>query len=224
MALPGCARHSEAPPSGAGAVISVQQHLDMAKKLIKQGNYDEAYIHLSNALQMSPYDPTVYQNLGWMYLYNDEPDRVKAELDKLKKLAPDDPETHYLAGALLARLEQHEDALEEYEAARKAMPDNAESAPHLAFDTATSQSALNRHEEALKTLQTGLKRVPEKDASQQTNFWYAICSEQYKLKQFRAALESCSKAMAVSPSDEEKQRIQDLIENLKLLEIIETDQ
>ena len=226
--LAGCAAFS----GGGGGNASSEQHLQKAQQAIDRGDFQTAYEQLNQALTINPKDPEIHRNLGWLYIYSGKPDEAKRQLDALHEIAPEAPGTYHLRGGLLSHLNQQQDAVENFEKALDAteeggqLPEESETQEalksRLYFDMATSLSALQEHDDALKTLKEGFRYVSKEDRADQTNFQMAICSEHYSLKEFDNAYEACEKAMVLTEDEEEKERINDFIQNMKLAEELET--
>jgi tetratricopeptide (TPR) repeat protein len=198
--------------------------LSRAKKLIAQGNYTEAFMQLNQALAEAPRDPNVHLNLGWLYLYTGDIANAQKELAAAEMLGPDLAETFHLKGALSAQNAQQaktpEEARERQEVAvesyNKAL--ERDSANHQTyFDLASSLSALGRYEETLSTLDKGFEHIPEKDLETQVNFQIASCSAEAKLQMFEEAIADCNQALEFTTSPASKERIEEMIENMKLM-------
>jgi tetratricopeptide (TPR) repeat protein len=200
--------------------------LEKAKKLIEQGNYEEAFMQLNHILAEAPQDPKVHLNLGWLYLYTDDPEHANTEWEKANKLAPDLAEVYHLKGALLSYQAQHEQesnpqaskedyegAVDLYNAALQKDPNNHQ----LYFDKANNLSALERNQEALDTLNKGFDHIPKKDLETQVNFQIATCAAEAKLQMYQDAIDDCRQAEEFTTSPTSRQRIEDMIENMKLM-------
>src|SRR5262245_9522500 len=74
----GCSRQTE----------SSSPSLEKAKKLIEEGHYEAALMRLNQVLAETPKDPNVHLNLGWLYLYTNDPNHSELELNKAETLAP----------------------------------------------------------------------------------------------------------------------------------------
>lgn len=213
--LPGCSRTSgESSPE-----------LENAKKLIDEGHYEAALMRLNQVLAQAPKDPNVHLNLGWLYLYTDDPNHAEFELKKVESLAPDLAEGFHLKGALLSYQAQHQfaetsEAQPRLESAvanfNKALArDNKNYQTY--FDLANTLNALNRSEEALAILDKGFNYIPTHDLETQVNFQIASCSAHAKLQQFDEAIADCNQAAEFTDSEASKQRIAEMIENMRLL-------
>ena len=220
--LSGCSAMRSVP---SGPVVIKGDPLEAAREAIGDGDYQTAYAALNQALAASPEDPAVHFNLGWVYLYTNEPLKARAELDKLERLKPDSAEYHHLRGALYAKLDQHKDAVPEYRAALAKSPADF----HLYMELANSLSSLNQDEQALDVLGEGFDHIPENDLDSQVDFTLASCSANSRLKHFGDAIEDCQQALdalnvrdkglkAESATEKEKQRIRDMISNMCLIQ------
>lgn len=200
--------------------------LERAKKLIAQGNYTEAFMQLNQALAEAPRDPNVHLNLGWLYLYTEDPTHAEAEWKKAQELAPDMAEVFHLKGSLLAYQGQQlqekepEEARKLYKESLKSLKESLQRDDknyQTYFDTAATFTALNRNEQALETLDKGFEYIPKKDLETQVNFQIASCSANAQLQRYDEAIADCRQAEEFTTSPASKQRIEDMIENMKLL-------
>lgn len=197
--------------------LSAQDHLRKAQRLIQAGDFEAAYMQLAEALHKSPEDPEVHLNLGWLYLYTDETAKAQEELKQLTRMRPKDAGTYHLRGALYDHLEQYPDAIRNYRQAEALKSDN----PRLYFDMAEAQASLNQNEASVATLKKGFDLLDKGDKESQLNFLFAICAAQSRMQQFDQAIETCSDAARISPSEAEREHIDDFINNMKLIRQIE---
>lgn len=214
--LPGCGQ-------GGGGAASSQ--LERARKLIDAGNYEQAFMELNQALALAPQDPQVHLNLGWLYLYTDDAEHANAELQKLAQLAPDMAETHHLRGALFSYYAQHEKDPAKVREHQEAAIRNFEEALgkdgnnyQTYFDLATSLAAVGKHEDVLGMLDKGFDHIPPNDLETQVNFQIASCSAHAQLGMYDEAVADCRQALEFTNSDSSRERITEMIENMKLLE------
>lgn len=215
LVLPGCSQSSsEGSPE-----------LKKAKKLIEQGNYEEALMQLNQALAEAPLDPNVHLNLGWLYLYTDDPSRATQELKKAQELAPGLTDEYRLQGALFSYHAQHlpakspqakQDWERSIENFQKALSQDNKNYQTY-FDLATALNAVDRSEESLTLLDKGFDYIPTKDLETQVNFQIASCSAHAKLQQFDEAIADCKQAEEFTRNPASKQRIADMVENMRLL-------
>ncbi len=198
--------------------------LRKAKKLIEQGNFEAAFVELNQALNEAPKDPNVHLNLGWLYLYTDDIEASQKELAKAEGLGPDLAETYHLKGALLnykARKEKdnqrmrqlEEEAIQNF---RQSLQRNDQN-NQTYFDLATSLMAVNKNEEALDALDKGFDRIPPKDLEMQVNYQIASCDAHARLQLYEDAIEDCQQALTFTTNPASRDRIEEMIENMKLL-------
>jgi Flp pilus assembly protein TadD len=206
---------------------SSRANLDEARKLISQGSYAAAFLRLNQALSEAPRDPDVHLNLGWLYLYTNDDHRAEAEWRKAEELAPKRPDVDHLRGSILMDLAQQaeskgkpqeagrleKDAVVHLERALKGDSQNHQ----LYFDLANDLIALNETERALTVLDKGFDYIPKKDLETQVDFEVASCTAHAKLGRYEEAIEDCRQAEEFTPTEAGKQRIKDLIENMRLL-------
>lgn len=211
-----------------GSVASEKQ-LARAKQLIDQGNYEAAFMQLNQALEQAPKDPGVHLNLGWLYLYTDNPANARLELTKVEQLSPELPESYHLQGALL-NYEAHQLEKEQprkAEALRKEAITNYRKALALSpksyptyYDLAAGLSALKRHEEALEALNKGFEYIPNAELETQVNFQIASCAAEAELGLYDDALADCEQAKTFTGNPlarEAAERLEEMIENLRLM-------
>lgn len=215
FSLTGCQNSSS---SGESA------QLRKAKQLIEQGNFEQAFVALNQALDETPRDPNLHINMGWLYLYTNDPDNASKELAQAETLGPDLAETYHLRGALLNYQAQHsknreqsrllqEDAVQNFQQALKRDEKNNQTY----FDLANSLSSLGRQEDTLAALNKGFQYIPDKDLETQVNFQIATCVAEAQLQRYDEAIEDCHQALEFTTNPASRERITDMIENMKLM-------
>jgi tetratricopeptide (TPR) repeat protein len=215
VSLTGCQNN---PGNGESA------QLRKAKQLIEQGNFEEAFVELNQALDQAPRDPNLHINLGWLYLYTNDLDNATKELTQAETLGPNLAETYHLRGAILSYQAQHtseprqsrqlqEEAVQNFKQALQRDEKNHQTY----FDLATSLSVLNRQEEALAALDKGFQYIPDKDLETQVNFQIATCAAEAQLQQYDEAIKDCHQALEFTTNPASRERITDMIENMKLM-------
>lgn len=215
MPLSGCKSNSSA---------STTDELARAKRLIAQGNFTEAFMQLNQALAEAPRDPNVHLNLGWLYLYTGDVANARKELTVAQTLGPDLAETYHLKGSLSAYSAQQEKSPQAVKQAQEAAIESFRKALdrdsnnyQTYFDLASSLAALERYEDALDVLDKGFDHIPDKDLETQVNFEIASCSAHAKLQMFDEAIADCNQALEFTTRPESKERIEGMIENMKLM-------
>ena len=203
---------------------STEQELARAKKLIADGNFNEAFLQLNKALADAPKDPQVHLNLGWLYLYTDDPTNAEKELSAVNSLAPELADTYKLRADLFSYKGEHEKnpaeaqrnqlaAVDNYQKALQRNPKNYETY----FDMANSLAALNRYADALSKLDDGFDYIPKQDLETQVNFQIASCSAEAKLKLYDEAIADCQQAYEFTNNPTSKDRIESMIQNMRLM-------
>ena len=198
--------------------------LQQAKRLIDEGNFEAAFIQLNQALNEAPTDPNVHLNLAWLYLYTDNLPHAEKELKQAETLGPDLAETYHLRGSVFqykAQLAEdpeqkatfQEKAIENFNEALQRNKENYQTY----FDLATSLSATNEQEKALTALDKGFEYIPTKDLETQVNFQIASCSARAKLQLYEEAIQDCAQALKFTTSPASRDRIEAMIENMKLM-------
>lgn len=207
-----------------GSRTSTEDELARAKKLISQGNYTAAFMELNQALSEAPKDPNVHLNLGWLYLYTDDEANAEKELGIARALAPELAETYHLQGSLYSYKAQKaktpEEAKREQEAAVESFRQSLsrdDKNYQAYFDLAGSLAALDKQDEVLETLDKGFEYIPPKDLETQVNFEIASCAANAKLQQFEDAIADCQQALRFTASPASRERIEEMIENMKLM-------
>jgi tetratricopeptide (TPR) repeat protein len=208
------------------SATETDEQLRKAQKLIAQGNYEEAFMQLNQVLAEAPKDPNVHLNLGWLYLYTDDPQKAESEWSKAQALAPDLAEVLHLKGALYNYKAQQEQAQQpgaakkDYEQAIQLFKDaiaRDQKNYHTYFDLASSLTALDHNEDAVDALDKGFDFIPKADLNTQVNFQIATCAAHAKLQMYDEAIADCRQAEEFTNSLSQKQRIEDMIENMKLM-------
>lgn len=203
---------------------SAADELARAKKLIAQGNYAEAFMQLNQALSEAPRDPNVHLNLGWLYLYTGDEAHAEQELQTAKGLAPELAETYHLQGSLYSYKAQREKDPQAAKRNQEAAVENFNMALQrddknyqTYFDLATSLAALDRSEEVLATLDKGFDYIPKQDLETQVNFQIASCAAHAKLQLFEEAVADCEQAQKFTANPASRERIEEMIQNMKLM-------
>jgi len=202
-------------------------NLEEARQLIKQGSYAAAFLRLNHALEQAPADPDVHLNLGWLYLYTNDDVRAEAEWKKADVLAPKRSEVAHLRGSILADLAQRAQQKGKEDESKRLYEQSIDylnlavkegGSEHQAyFDLANAYIAAGYSEKALDVLDTGFDHIPKEDLETQVEFEVASCTAHAKLGLYSEAIEDCKQAQEFTATEENKQRIQDLIENMHLL-------
>lgn len=198
--------------------------LQRAKQLIEQGNFTAAFITLNQALKEAPKDPYLHLNLGWLYLYTGDPDNAGKELAKAEELGPDLAETYHLRGSLLnyraqrTKNTQQAEGLQEtaVQSFKKSL-ERDDKNYQTYFDLATSLTAMNRNEEALTVLNQGFEHIPDKDLETQVNFQIATCAARSRMQMYDEAIKDCEQALEFTTNPASRDRIEGMIENMKLM-------
>ena len=205
---------------------ATRPELEKARHFIAQGNYTAAFVQLNQALAEAPRDPDVHLNLGWLYLYTDDFAHAEQEWAKAHDLAPNLAEGYHLKGSLLIEKARslEESNKKAYQAQQKEAVSNFREALRLDsknsqtyFDLATSLLTLNRNQEAVDILDQGFEHIPEKELDTQVDFQIASCSANARLGKYEEAIEDCRQAREFTTSPSQKQRIDDMVESMKLL-------
>lgn len=93
--------------------------VNLGKALAAQRRWDEAGDALAKAAQLNPADPSIRRNAGSAFV---EANRVQEALEQFRALVAADPgnaDNRVLLAQALASLQQHEQAVAEFEAARR---------------------------------------------------------------------------------------------------------
>lgn len=209
---------------GGGKSANTEQELERAKKLIAQGNYAEAFMQLNQALSEAPKDPNVHLNLGWLYLYTGDESHAERELETVKSLAPDLAEVYHLQGSIYSyKAQQEKDPAVAKHNQEEAVTTFQKSLERdgknyqTYFDMATSLAALDRNEEVLDALDKGFEHIPKQDLETQVNFEIASCSAHAKLQLFEEAIADCEQAQRFTNNPASRERIEEMIQNMKLM-------
>jgi tetratricopeptide (TPR) repeat protein len=195
--------------------LTHQERLQQAEEHLKSGQFHKALVELRQILKHDPQNIQVHVDLAWVYLYTDDMEKALEELQIIHELDSEYDKAYYLKGAIYHRLEQWEDALENYNEALKSDINN----PELHYDIANVFLKLNFPDAALKEFDVALKLSPETSAYQ-----FGRCMAFRQMKQYNDAIGACEQAIASSLDQEKKEheRIQEVIEGIKLLQIIDS--
>ncbi len=198
--------------------------LQKAKRLIEQGDFEAAFVQLNQALNEAPKDPNLHLNLGWLYLYTGDPDNAARELAKVESLAPNLAETFHLRGYLFSYRAQKSESGQQAERLQNEAITNFNQSlerdqknSQTYFDLATSLTALNQDEKALTVLDNGFQYIPDDDLKTQVNFQVATCAARSRLQLYEEAIEDCNQALLFTTNPASKERITEMIENMKLM-------
>lgn len=216
FAVSGCARTDTAS----------RPELEKARRLIARGDYTAAFMQLNRTLAETPRDPDVHLNLGWLYLYTDDFRRAREEWMKARSLDSNRAELYHLRGAMLsaqarkmedanpsrARQYQEEAVLNFEEALRRDAKNH-----QTYFDLASSLLILNRSRDALDVLDRGFEYIPRQDLETQVDFQIASCSAHARLRMYDEAIADCRQAREFTLNPAQRQHVDDMIENMKLM-------
>jgi len=122
----------------AAAVLSsciptAKYYNDYGADLGRQGKIEEAITQLEKAVEIDPYAPKPYYNLGYAYSKQGRFDKAIIELKKAVELDPDYAKAHYYLGLAYEEKEKYGEAEKHYKKALELIPDNASAQNHLLF-------------------------------------------------------------------------------------------
>ena len=126
----------------------------------KKGNYALPKELYQKAIDIDPTLSEPHHNLGVIYLYEDRFNGALDELEKARKLSPDDARIRHRLGIAKAGLLKPLDALKEYDEAIALDP---EYTPAY-LEKAKLLYSLRRYAEATVACRTGLQKVPKVEA------------------------------------------------------------
>ena len=103
-----------------GGQNSLQIHVQLGTNYLDRENYPMAVRHLSQAARLAPQDPMVANNLAFAICSTESPSesdltRALALAGKALDRLPSHPSILRTRGAVLLKLERHEDALHDFE-------------------------------------------------------------------------------------------------------------
>lgn len=104
--------------------------------LASSNQVKEAEVELRAAIRLAPENPTVYHNLGALYLNSGAIAKAKALFDKALEVLPGDARGHYSRGLALQGMGRTEQAIRDFRLATRLAPDLAE--PYLSLAVALS--------------------------------------------------------------------------------------
>ena len=131
-----------------------QHHL--ANALAGLGRFDEAAAHYRKALNLSPHDPGVHNNFGYLLQRLGRHKTAAEHYRKALSINPNYPEALTNLGNTLQSLDRTEEAIEKYRAALELRPEFAEAYNNLA----SALGASHLHEEAIEACHKALALTP----------------------------------------------------------------
>jgi len=195
--------------SVSAPTYSREQLIQMAESDLKAGRFHKALSELNLALQQDPHNVQVLLDMGWVFVYTDQLPAASDQLQTVIAQDPDNPGIPYLKGSILAKMGQHVDALEAYNDALRYEVNN----PQLHGDIAQTFLALNEPQAALKEYAVAHKLDPANN-----DYDFGACVVLRQLKQYKQALAQCQQALDNADTDQEADRIQTLIESVRLVQ------
>lgn len=193
--------------------ISPQVQIQKAEHFLEKGEFHKALDELNQLVIHDPNNIKAHLDRAWAFYYIDDNQGVTKELALLEEKGATPDELAYLKGKLLAKLEEWVEALTWYNKALEKDPNNAD----LHYDIATTFLALNESEAALREMQQAIKLEPKNNM-----FLFGECKTYRQLQKYEAALKSCRLAWTVTKDPEEQVAIESVIQNIQLVQQLET--
>src|SRR5258706_13885192 len=89
--------------------------INMGILLLEQNKVEEAVAYLSEAVEISPEEPRVHEQLGKAYSRQNDLERAQVELEKAVSLTPDNAAMHFMLGQLYRKRSMNDKAKVELE-------------------------------------------------------------------------------------------------------------
>ena len=99
-------------------------YYEQAVSYHKQGDLENANLHLNNALKLYPNDIPSLIEIGEVYLEQAKSEQAIKYLKRASLISPDDTLIHVLLGIAYLENKQHKESISEFRAAEKLEPDN----------------------------------------------------------------------------------------------------
>lgn len=202
----GC-RSAEAP------TYTRAQLIQLAEADLKAGRFHKALSELNLALKQDPHNVQVLLDMGWVFVYTDQLPAASDQLQTVIDQDPDNPGIPYLKATILAKMGQYVDALEAYNKALLYDVNN----PQLHGDIAHTFLALNEPQAALREYTIAHKLDPSNN-----DYGFGACVVLRQLKQYKQAMVQCQQALDNADTDQEADRIQTVIQSVRLVQLLDT--
>ena len=168
--------------------------VEQARRLLAQGNAEEAIRILTNHLQSHPGSASASVTLGQAYAMAGQTDRAEAEFQSVLKAAPE----NYVALAALGELYYRAGQLEKAEPLLGKAAKLGRGTPQLRMEWAFALARLHRYKEA----QTALTNIPiPKDLEEQIALHRLKASVEAGLGSSSAAAREMEQALELKPGD-----------------------
>ncbi len=170
-------------------------HANLGQALEERGRIDEAIQHYSEVIRLQPDYAPVYNNLGLLLSQRDQPAEALRCFETAVRLRPNEFLAHYNLAQFLWLRGQASEAVAEYREVLRLRPDIPEVLNNLAWILATHpQAALRNGPEAVRLAQRGC----ELTNYQAANLLGALAAAYAEAGQFKEAVETAQKAVAVA--------------------------
>ncbi len=169
---------------------------DIAGDLLQKGEYEAAIPKWRNALELSPGDARVHNNLGVALFETKRIDEAIAEYRKALELNPDYPEAHNSLGSALAGQGKFDEAIRHFEKALELKPGDARA--HTNIGAALAE--MGRIDEAIPHYAKALEAAPD-DAETHNNLGIALA----RRSRLEEAIPHLEKAVSGKPESFEFQ-------------------
>ncbi len=182
------------PPDGLekmdAPVTEFYKVFDIAGDLLQKGEYEAAIPKWRNALELSPGDARVHNNLGVALFETKKVDEAIAEYRKALELNPDYPEAHNSLGSALAGQGKFDEAIRHFEKVLELKP--ADARAHTNLGAALAE--MGRIDEAIPHYVKALEAAPG-DAETHNNLGIALA----RRSRLEEAIPHLEKAVAGKP-------------------------
>lgn len=132
-------------------------HTNLARLLVRQGNFDAAETHYETALEINPKEEDIHYNYGNLLARTGRLDAALAEYEQAVALNPVKPDPHNNLGALLLKLHRPDEAMAQYQQAILLAPDT------MSYHYNLGSALVTEHQTdaAIKEFQRALQLAPD---------------------------------------------------------------
>ena len=152
------------------SLVRATAYLDLADVRFAQGRYDEAIMHLSEALRLNPYDADAHNNLAGALQKVGDREQAMIHFRTAIRLQPDHALAHYNMGLLLTQVGDFDEALRELQTARRLRPDR----PEIPFKLGVLLRNHGHYSEACANFTDALRLKPDFQEALQ---YFRFCEE-----------------------------------------------
>ncbi|MDD3012717.1 MAG: tetratricopeptide repeat protein [Candidatus Gastranaerophilales bacterium] len=183
---------------------------DIVKRLISKGQYKEAADMMNKAVIKSQDDIKTQINVAWIYAFNKHYKEALNITDKIIKINPKYQELYYLRGFAFQKTENYQLAIKSFKTAISLNPRDIKSYNSLA----EVYQIKEKYDDSIYYYQLASKLQPENYV-----YYLDLANIYFKKRDFKKSLIEAQNAYNYAPLAE-KEKISDILENIKLSAIL----